>query len=423
MPVLSYLKLLRVSQVLDLNLKRCSQKSMPPFMRQIKNFRWQIAVIVWIAIFGTANYARGEKDLSPCDRRPHFIDPPWVSTQYYCAEQVIVDDSGGELGFTSLVASPDGSLYATRPLQGEVLRLTDLDGDGLPETPEVIAEGLSYPNGLAWFDGSLYITGGANIYRLRDGELTILVNDLPSGAGFWTGGIAVGDNQRMYVATGATCDSCTQNEATRGAILSFSLDGLDQQVEVTGLRRPNDLTLLRGELWTIDSAPDYVAANSYFDEINRVVSQANFGWPHCIGMNKKSDVLEQNYDCQATAAPSITLASHSNPNGIVGYEGTAFPNLKNSLLVTLGGSYNQAELIGYTLVSIKFDDSGNALEPHVILPEIPHDGPQWAGINLQKIHYQASGFWPHRPYDVTISREGWIYVSVGGGRIWALRPR
>ena len=62
----------------------------------------------------------------------------------------------------------------------------------------------------------------------------------------------------------------------------------------------------------------------------------------------------------------------------------------------------------------------NPLPPRIIVPEVPDTN--W-NTPLQKLHYQASGFWPHRPLGVTVSREGWIYISVGGGQIYALRPR
>jgi hypothetical protein len=36
--------------------------------------------------------------------------------------------------------------------------------------------------------------------------------------------------------------------------------------------------------------------------------------------------------------------------------------------------------------------------------------------------YEHLGFFPHRPYGVAISPEGWIYISTGGGKIYVLRP-
>ncbi len=377
----------------------------------------------FILLVSSPQNVQAQSSLPPCAERPHLIDPPWVNASYYCAELVIHDESGGEMGFTALAAAPNGTLYATRPLSGEVLALEDMDGDGLPETPHVIAQGLTLPNGLAYYDNILYIAGGSRIDKWANNELTTIVDDLPTGAGFWTGGIAVGTDKRLYVAIGAECDACEQKQADRGSILSFALDGSDRHIVATGLRQPNDLVFYGDLLWTIDTARDGLDYTTNYDELNRVVAGANFGWPYCIGKENTADSIYTNVDCSKMTAPALNFATHSNPLGIVAYTGDAFPHLKGQLLVTLGGITGQSYLNGYTLVTIGFDADGNPLEPHIILPEIPSGGEQWSTTNLQKMHFQASGFWQHHPYDVTVSREGWIYVSLGGGSIWALRPR
>ncbi len=90
---------------------------------------WQFSLIILFAITLSAQPTQAAPDLPPCGQRPHLIDPPWVNANYYCAELVIHDESGGEMGFTSLAAAPDGTLYATRPLSGEVFALIDTDQD------------------------------------------------------------------------------------------------------------------------------------------------------------------------------------------------------------------------------------------------------------------------------------------------------
>lgn len=389
-------------------------------MKSLRQFSF---ILFSILLFSSQQNVQAQSTLPPCAERPHLIDPPWVNATYYCAELVIHDESGGEMGFTSLAAASDGTLYAARPLSGEVLALQDSDDDGLPDTPHVVAQGLTLPNGLAYSDGALYISGGAHLYKLVGEQLETLVSDLPTGAGFWTGGIAIGQDKRLYVGIGAECDYCEQTQADRGTILSFALDGSDRQVVAMGLRQPNDLAFQGDTLWTVDTARDGLSYTTNDDELNRVTVGANFGWPYCIGKENTLDTISAKFDCSTVTAPVLTFPTHSNPLGIVSYSGDAFPHLKGQLLVTLGGATDQSFLNGYTLVTIGFDAEGNPLEPHIILPEIPSGGDQWSTTNLQKMHFQASGFWQHHPYDVTVSREGWIYVSLGGGSIWALRPR
>lgn len=377
-----------------------------------------ILCIVWL--LGSLP-AHSQSELPPCDRRPRFIDPPWVNASYYCAEEIIHDESGGELSFTSLVVAPDGTLFATRPLQGQLIALTDTDSDLLPDSPRVIVEGLTLPNGLTYYNGALYISGGTHVYLWEGGNLQVLVDSIPSDTGFWTGGIVVGPDKRLYVGVSAPCDFCESANSERGAIWSFSLDGTDRQVVATGLRQPSDLAFRGDVLWTVDTARDDLGEPD-LDELNRVIDGAHFGWPYCIGRDNQPD-LQGNIDCGEASPPAYSFATHSNPLGMVVYSGDAFPHLQGTILITFGGSYNQAHLEGYTLVNVQFDENGDPVGDHILLPELPSPNPQWSDLDLQKIHYQASGFWPHRPLDVAVSPEGWIYVSSGGGRIWSLRPR
>jgi len=380
--------------------------------------RYFIIIVILLATF-CLNLLTRANELPPCGERPTFIDPPWINGQNWCLEEVIRDESAGELGFTALAAAPDGTLYAARPLYGQVLALTDENGDGLLETAQIAIEGLTTPNGLAYFDDALYISGGANIYRFADGELEILAEDVPSGGGFWTGGLTIGADERIYVATGAACDFCPPDDLLRGAILSYALDGSDRQVIATGLRQPTDLAFRDGELWTVDTARDALFDTPDLDELNRVTTGANFGFPYCIGMDNQPDTLDGDFDCTQATAPAMTFPTHSTPLGMALYDSDTFPHVQGNLLIALGGSSNQAILQGYVLAAVSFDDDGNPTGYHIIIPE------QSAGsapIDLQAIHYQASGFWPRRPLDVTVSAEGWIYISISGGRILALRP-
>ncbi len=377
------------------------------------------AAVLLVAFFVSGARAQ---ELPPCDQRATFVDPPWVDGRYWCLEEVIRDESAGEMGFTALAAAPDGTLYAARPLYGQLLMLSDGDGDGLPESPRVIADGLTLPNGLAYYDGSLYIAGGAHIYRWRDGELVVLADDLPAGGGFWTGGITVGPDERLYVAIGAACDYCEQDDPARGTIISMALDGSDRQIVASGLRNPGDVAFRDGVLWTLDTARDGLRESPDLDELNRVEPGAFFGWPYCIGTANRPDTLASDYDCSQATAAVLTFPTHSTPLGLASYEYDTFPHIRGTLLVTLAGSSHQSHLEGYALAIVRFDDDGTPSESHIIIPEKSVNW-DYDRLDLQSTHYQGSGLWPRRPLDVAVSAEGWVYLSVGGGRILALRPR
>ena len=177
---------------------------------------------------------------------PNTVTDVHYLARHWCIDEVVLDETGGELGFTAITLAPDHTLYATRPLLGQVLAIVDSDGDTLPDTPQVLAEGLTTPNGIAYHEYALWVSGANHIYRISlDGEVTILVDDVPSGSGLWTGDLVIHD-ERIYVGTGAPCGDCLYDDAERGAILSYDLDGGDKQVVATGFRHPADMVILPG---------------------------------------------------------------------------------------------------------------------------------------------------------------------------------
>jgi glucose/arabinose dehydrogenase len=368
------------------------------------------------------NMIQAQENLPVCQDRPTWVDPPWINGQDWCLEQVINDKSAGEWGYTALAAGGLGTLYATRPMTGEVLAIRDTDGDGLPDTQRVAAEGLTLPNGLAYYDGALYISGGTNIYRLHGDRLDILVNNLPWGTGFWTGGLTIGPDERIYVAIGAPCDYCEPDDNDRGSVWSYALDGSDPQKVADGLRQPGDVAFRDGILWTLDTARDGLTEPN-LDELNRVENGAHFGWPYCVGAHNQADMAGA-FECQNAFAPALNFPTHSNPIGLTVYTSDVFPKIRDHLLVVLSGNENQSTLQGYLLAAVAFNDEGHPTNYRVIIPEraIDPKDPNPAPLTPEEIQYKGSGFWPHHPIDVAVSPEGWIYISLGGGRIFVLRP-
>jgi len=375
---------------------------------------WRTVFLIGVTSLFALFAVEGLAQDVPCIYRPTYVDQPWIHPDLACLEEVINDPAAGELGFTALAVAPDGTLFATRPLAGEVLALIDTDGDLLPDTARVIASGLTLPNGLTYADGALYIVGGSHIYRWQDEMLDILVSDVPSGSGFWTGGIAVRD--RIYISTGAPCDFCVPDDPTRGAVLSYALDGSDRRIVATGLRSPADLAFFGDDLYVLDSAPDGLLGTPELDELNRVTDGADFGFPHCTGA-----VDDDSADCTGVTPPVTTFPTASVPSGLAVYDSDTLPMISDSLLVVLSGSQHDLELRGYMVDAVRFDEAGAHAE--IVIPfQMPPAPPYYHEmLSIEEMNYHGSAFFPNRPLDVAVSAEGWVYLSISGGRILALR--
>lgn len=390
-------------------------------MRSARRMMGLALAALWLGLAGTLSGAKAQS-LPPCFERETFRDPPWIDGLRYCLESVISDPAGGELAFTALAAGSDGTLYAARPLAGEVWAVRDTDGDGLPDAASLAAADLTLPNGLAWHAGTLYITGGERLYRLVDGEIEVLVDDLPVGSSGWAGDVIVGPDERLYVSLSASCDFCVPQQPEHGAILSFALDGSDRQIVATGLRQAAGIAFLHGDLWATDSARTGLSAMPDLDEINRVRWGAHFGWPYCIGAHNQPDALEGSFDCASATAPALVFPTGSTPTRMAAYTSDTLPDLNGSLLVVLNGSRHQPDLRGYALAAVRFDEQGQPLAYEVLMPfeTIKRIG---VGYSVAEMNFRGSGFWPHRPLAVTVSPEGWVYLSMGGGDILVIRQR
>lgn len=377
------------------------------------NLWWHAALLTIILAGGITTAAA--QDLPPCFDREHFRDPPWIDGTRYCLEHVITDPAGAELAFTALAAAPDGTLYAARPLAGEVYAITDTDQDGLPDSALVVADGLTLPNGLAYHENALYIAGGPHLYRLpANGAVETLVDDLPVGSSGWAGSVIVGPDDRLYVSIGTGCDDCVPAQKDQGAILSFALDGTDAALVATGLRQGGDMAFLQGELWVTDSSP---MNSPQPDELNRVRWGDDFGWPSC----DSEAASATGTPCPDSLPPVLTFPAGTTPLGMTAYTSETLPYLTNTLLVTLNGSRHTPQIEGYALAVIHIDETGSPLSSEILIPvETPTRDK--VGYSVAEMNFRGSGFWPQRPLDVAVSPEGWLYLSITGGQILAVRP-
>lgn len=371
-------------------------------------------------------------ELPRCADRPTLIqDELYVDNHRWCPEHIVHDRTMEALAFTALAVVPDGALYATRPLSGEVMVIRDTDGDTLPDAMETFAAGLSLPNGLAYHEGALYVAGGANLYRVSaDGQATVLVDDLPSGTGFGAGGLAVGKDNRLYIAVGAPCDNCAYDEPERGAILSMDMDGGDRQVLAAGFRNPADVAFFRDQLWTLDSAP-YRNQRIATDELNRVRAGGWYGFPYCLGAGAVNSAAGE-IGCAENIEPVLLFGSGANPSALAAYPFNVLPGTADTLIVVLSGEPRQIDIVGYKVIMITFDEANLPLGATVLIPYhhesgrpayVPYRGEAFYWEKFIHLSELGFGFYPQQPLAVAVSPQGWIYISLTGGRIVALRPR
>lgn len=331
----------------------------------------------------------------PCQSFPNDFSPeatlPWAHPDLPCMETIADDARAGELAFVGLATDLAGRLFVSRPVTGEVLLMADSDGEGAPDNPQVIIAGLDQPRQMVYADDSLYIRGASAVYRWTPGtpaDIETLIDGLPAGAGFIGGGLAVTD-EAVYVGVGAPCVACPFDDPRRGVVLHYDrlADGTlaaEPVIFAAGLRDPQAMTVFDGGLWIADAA---------FDAVYRVPLDA-------------VDVRPQ---------PTFMLPSGSAPTALIWYTGDGIPALTGRLLVVLGGRVTAVDLPGFALIAL--DLAGGTST--TLLPA--NSDPAFT-FSTRELNFRGSGFYPHRPLAMTVDTAGWLYLSVGGGRVLLVRP-
>ena len=263
----------------------------------------------WLSAMAPTLSVRAQTELLPCHLRPLQVEntkPIWVQDERFCLERIIALPAGedDELAFTALAFGDDGALYAASPLRGEVWRFVDSDGDSLPdlELARVILSGLRRPNALAWWEGALHVVASAELVRWQADHTTqTLVDDLPTGAGFWNGGLAFDEEGNAYVGSGAPCTVCAtynlEEEITpRASILRLPKGG-SWELYATGIRQPAGLAWADGALWATDTGSDGQA-----DLLYRIRPGSDYGWPGCsFDASACAESIHQPWPCPPVA--------------------------------------------------------------------------------------------------------------------------
>ena len=278
----------------------------------------------------------------------------------------------------SLVVAAPLNMVFVGSYQGTIHSLVDSNADGVADEILRRADGLNTPNGIAYFDGKLFValTDRVAFWPIPAGfgttlPITTLIDiksDLPREFAHGRRYAAFGPDQKLYVAIGAPCNIC-EPKGLEGTIIRMNPDGSDVEVVARGVRNSVgfDWHPETGVLFFTDNGADGMGDDIPADELNMVTSVGqHFGFPFLGGASVKLTGFE---DAQAPAdavAPVIEFQAHTANLGIHFYRGGMFPSeYRNDAFVAQHGSWNRTEAVGYRIMRVRFDDDGNAVSKEV----------------------------------------------------------
>ena len=313
-----------------------------------------------------------------------------------------------------------GVVYVGTMREGKVYAV-ELDG-GRALKVHTLASGLTLPTGVAYRNGSLFVSAVSRILRFDgiDERLgnppapKVVTDKLPGETHHGAKFLAFGPDGLLYYAVGAPCNVCVPS-AAHGIIQRFNSEGGgSSEVVARGVRNSVGLAWnpRDAKLWFTDNGRDMLGDDLPADELNRVdtVGQ-HFGFPYCHqGDTPDPDAAGQRR-CSEFVAPAARFGAHVAALGLRFYSGTQFPaEYRNNIFVAQHGSWNRSRKSGYQVVRVVLDAQG----------EVQRQEPFVEGwLQLDTVGRETV---LGRPADVLVLPDGSLLVSDDhGGAIYRVR--
>jgi glucose/arabinose dehydrogenase len=279
-------------------------------------------------------------------------------------------------GARSMALSPSGVLFVGTRSLGRVYAVVDQDHDNTADRVVTIARGLDMPNGVALWDGDLYVAEVHRIVRFDGIEAhlnspakpVVIYDGFPNDRSHGWKFIRFGPDGRLYVPVGAPCNVCRRDDPVYATITSLNRDGSAFEIYAHGVRNSVgfDWDPRTGALWFTDNGRDGLGDDQPPDELNHAPMRGlHFGFPHCHGGVLADPEFGGEQVCLQFAAPAVALPAHVAPLGMRFYTGRMFPETYyRQIFIAEHGSWNRSQKIGYRITLVRLQgDQPVAYEP------------------------------------------------------------
>jgi glucose/arabinose dehydrogenase len=271
----------------------------------------------------------------------------------------------------AMTLGKNGTLFVGSRSKGDVYAVMDTDGDQRADKVYTIARGLNMPVGVAYRNGSLYVSAVDRILRFDEIEqrLTkppkpVVVTDrFPQETMHGWKFIAFGPDGKLYVPVGAPCNICEPDPDRYALISRINPDGSGYEVVARGVRNTVgfDWNPKSHELWFTDNGRDWLGDNQPPDELTHTPKAGmHFGYPYCHGGTIPDPEYGSKHPCSEFTAPALPLGPHVASLGMRFYTGKMFPpQYHNQIFIAEHGSWNRSEKIGYRITVAERDEQGH----------------------------------------------------------------
>lgn len=316
------------------------------------------------------------------------------------------------------------AIYATMKRAGakgksanRISLFRDLDGDGKAEVWKTFKGGLNQPFGMALVDGKFYVgnTDGVVVFDYvegadsLEGDGTKLVDFKPGG--HWTRSLLPSaDGKKLYAGVGSQTnigDNGMEAEEGRAAVWELDLETGEARIFASGLRNAVGLAWepTTDVLWTVVNERDGLGDEVPPDYLTSVQDGDFYGWPYCYWGQIVDDRVEQDPEMVAKAKrPDYALGGHTASLGLCWHPAGTLPGFGDGMIIGQHGSWNRANLSGYKVIFVPFEDGRPSGPPRDIL---------WGFLSDDEKYSYG------RPVGVAIGPDGSLLVADDvGNAIW-----
>jgi glucose/arabinose dehydrogenase len=307
-------------------------------------------------------------------------------------------------GARSLTVGDNGTVFVGTRQAGKVYAVTGEITTGTRVM--TIASGLNAPNGVAFYQGSLYVAEINRVLRYDNIEdnLTnpprpvVISTNFPSDAHHGWKFIRFGPDGKLYIPVGAPCNICQFNANRYGVIMRMNPDGSDLEVFAQGIRNTVGFDWNPGTaaLWFTDNGVDTLGDNIPPDELNEAPQAGlNFGFPYCHGGTTVDPQFGAGRRCSEFTSPIQALGAHVAALGMRFYIGKMFPKeYQDQIFIAEHGSESRSTPVGYRVTLVRLNDNGTPVSYEAFAEGWLQGGTAWG-----------------RPVDVQVMHDGALLVS------------
>ena len=263
---------------------------------------------------------------------------------------------------------PNGGTLFVGSTQAGKVHAVRFDAGYKSQAVSTVASGIQMPAGVAYKDGSLYVSAVSRILRFDDIEQrldkppapVVVTDKLPTDTHHGWKFIAFGPDGKLYVPVGAPCNICEPG-AQHANILRMNADGSGMETYARGVRNSVgfDWQPQTRELWFTDNGRDMISDDLPADELNHAPRAGmNFGYPYCHAGDLPDPQFGAKHACSEFTRPAQKLGPHVASLGMRFYTGTMFPaQYRNQIFIAEHGSWNRSSKIGYRVALVRLEGS------------------------------------------------------------------